>query len=649
MIEYSPMSKPREPYQVFEDRRYRLFGRDGDVRALLGRCGAKGFTLITGRPRMGKTWLVEESCRRLVDEMGVVVGYFECPGGPVDAPLRAVADAYARWLSSASFREQGRSLVERHRGSLIGRVGETVGSLLEKAAKGGLELPVDLGIEKAFRSLAAVDRDLKTGGLQLPPLPYDQARDLVSLLARLSGQDVVLVFDQWEKSEDWRRELALVDTYLRNPDDWPEGHVVAVVRDEPASEELIEKAKRTIRDWPAAEHHRLPSMDLSGNEGERLADLVRNRLPDAAEGVSDERLVALTDGYPGVVDQWTNSATRKRIRTTEDLDATARDAQANRFPELEAELGRLRAENQYESLALALRLSLVPSFERGDAWEVLEPIVLTATTQRDLLIDLQDRGVLSDDSLDVPTFGHETRREVTVRWGIDNARARTRQQAIQLITRAAELIQTTEEPQAILPTLTILETYRRAADLTLTDQCDVFYQSCRSLLGETDHDTLRAMAIAMEKSPLREQFDSGIPLLAMGLLNTLNAAKSEDDLSRRDALLEELRGQASAHPGDGAVREQLARALAVYATDSYYNERIAETRTAVTELENLSTTGGASETIEVALLAAAAMLWDLHGRCDDSESQQRLLRELKPWELTRDRLESALAEMDALD
>jgi hypothetical protein len=49
--------------------------------------------------------------------------------------------------------------------------------------------------------------------------------------------------------------------------------------------------------------------------------------------------------------------------------------------------------------------------------------------------------------------------------------------------------------------------------------------------------------------------------LAMGLFNTLNAAKTEGDLARRAALLDELRALARNYPNNAAVREQLASGL----------------------------------------------------------------------------------------
>jgi len=50
--------------------------------------------------------------------------------------------------------------------------------------------------------------------------------------------------------------------------------------------------------------------------------------------------------------------------------------------------------------------------------------------------------------------------------------------------------------------------------------------------------------------------------LAKGLHNTQVNAKVEDDLARRDALLDELRALARAHTDDFAVRQPLASIIA---------------------------------------------------------------------------------------
>jgi hypothetical protein len=70
-------------------------------------------------------------------------------------------------------------------------------------------------------------------------------------------------------------------------------------------------------------------------------------------------------------------------------------------------------------------------------------------------------------------------------------------------------------------------------------------------------DELRALAHTYpDDAPVRE-------LLAKGLLSTLVGAKAEDDLTRRDVLLDELRTLAHTYPHDAPVREQLAKGLLV--------------------------------------------------------------------------------------
>jgi hypothetical protein len=83
--------------------------------------------------------------------------------------------------------------------------------------------------------------------------------------------------------------------------------------------------------------------------------------------------------------------------------------------------------------------------------------------------------------------------------------------------------------------------------------------------------------------------------LANGLFITRNDAKAEDDLARRDALLEELRGLAGAHPEDAAVREQLAKGLArtmLDAVDEGQPERRAKLGEALRALANANPDDG---------------------------------------------------------
>ena len=151
---------------AFPDRRDLLFGREPDIAYLMGRAKAKGLTAVVGRPKMGKTWLLEEVARRLASDEGYLVGYHECRGQTSDLFLRAISDLYTRWLSDASYLAQARSLWKRHKDHVITGVGKAVGKVF-KAVAGMAGSPLEkLGdlVQEAFGGLAIADRDRETGG-----------------------------------------------------------------------------------------------------------------------------------------------------------------------------------------------------------------------------------------------------------------------------------------------------------------------------------------------------------------------------------------------------------------------------------------------------------------------------------------------------
>jgi hypothetical protein len=90
-----------------------------------------------------------------------------------------------------------------------------------------------------------------------------------------------------------------------------------------------------------------------------------------------------------------------------------------------------------------------------------------------------------------------------------------------------------------------------------------FSYLCWNLTKE-ENDLGRRDALLEELRALAQAFpqDSAVhDLLAMGLFTTRNAAKKENDLVRRDALLVELRQLQQAWPQNAAVREPLAMGL----------------------------------------------------------------------------------------
>ena len=204
-----------------DDRRDRLFGREPDIAYLTARSsGTQGVTLVVGRPKLGKTWLLQQTADRLATESDALVGYHDCKAETADLLLCAVSDLYTRWLADAGNFAQARSLWARHKGTFTARSGQAVGRLMETLGGRSDWVPKTIGskIREGFDALSTADDDLKSGGLRLRPLSYDQALELVRIVHAVSGnRPPVLVLDAWEKSPGFGVEKKILDTLLVEP------------------------------------------------------------------------------------------------------------------------------------------------------------------------------------------------------------------------------------------------------------------------------------------------------------------------------------------------------------------------------------------------------------------------------------------------
>jgi hypothetical protein len=177
----------------FVDNSERLFGREPDLAYLLERAGHSGMTAVVGRAQMGKSWLLTEFARqlsrnsahsqsttvlKLLGQPSYLVGFAESLGETADLLLRAVVDLYSRWLSTSTYLEQAQVVVEQQKKDFISRTGEAAGVLFEKLSKlGGKPIEAVGGLVKeTFEALANANRDLLSGGLQLPRLQIEQGR-----------------------------------------------------------------------------------------------------------------------------------------------------------------------------------------------------------------------------------------------------------------------------------------------------------------------------------------------------------------------------------------------------------------------------------------------------------------------------------------
>jgi hypothetical protein len=94
-------------------------------------------------------------------------------------------------------------------------------------------------------------------------------------------------------------------------------------------------------------------------------------------------------------------------------------------------------------------------------------------------------------------------------------------------------------------------------ELMLDDVSQSIGIAATSLIPDVDFETdldLPATRLAIQKEPRLA------PLISMGLLNNLIHAKAENQLKRRDDLLEELRQFQQSWKEDAAIRETLVRA-----------------------------------------------------------------------------------------
>jgi hypothetical protein len=534
------------------DRRDRLFGREGDLAHLLERARFKGLTAVVARPQMGKSWLLTELARRLAQEHEPphLVGFAESFGETPDLLLRTVVDLYARWLSDAGFWQQARKVWENEKANLLPGVAKAVTKIFKETHP--VTKPAAVAVEEAINGLVAADERLRTGALQLPMLSYEQARDLVASVARISGRPIALFLEQWEKSPDAPRESKTLDSFLHHLDDWPACHIFMALRpDDPAHREVKKLAKSLSG---TAETYPLQEMHLGRNESHGLATFVRKLVP-AAAALNDEELLRLIDGYPGVVYQWTSEYQSAHMHTLADLQKVAKDAQNNRFSDLEALLPDLDGDPR----RLAIRLALLPPDDQ--TWPTLRNEWLGDLTEG-LIDDLAHDKVL--ESRDPPGFGHAKRWEAARDWLLEHRRTAVRSETEGLIARLATPVRLATRvgglDRVFLPhTAALRSLLSETREVGAGDAWTATCQAAATLFG--DLSSVDETLVRGANQARSEALGAMAPLLAVGLYNALTAAEANHDMARRDALLDELRALAAAHPADAAVREPLARGL----------------------------------------------------------------------------------------
>ena len=535
--------------EAFPDRRDQLFGREADVHFLADRAARPGLTAVVAQPLMGKTWTMNEVARRLLEERRYLVGYHESKAAESSHLLYAVSNLYVRWLDDSAMREQAISLWERHKDSLVPLVAKMMGMLFDKLGASEVAGGVAGVVRSAFDGLANAQKDLLSGGLQIAPLPYDEARSLASLVANVSKRRVVLILDAWEKSPSPRAEFATLEAFLKHQDAWPHTHVFLAVRNpELDSTKVNDEAYRRTRDLcsinPAAALYELPPMrQEEARERLRIVSFVRDRVP-AAKTHTEQRILEMIDGYPGVLDFWTNEANRSAMRTEEDLRKEASNAHALRY----LELAHLLSGLQETQCMLAARLAV---FQRLDAqsWVGFRELLLKDQAEA-AVRDLTDSGVLADESF--PTYGHDTRHAAARRWLVDHKRPLMRRTSEQIIeTLAARITGISSASRPFLEALSACSETARQVGADPITCCLV--DAARAAFGDDEAIAHRGFDELYPKAVERNR--SFVPLVAASLFNRGVTKRLRGD---RDG---EIADYTAAIELPGAPADQVATAL----------------------------------------------------------------------------------------
>jgi hypothetical protein len=576
----------------FPDRSQALYGREPDLAYLLERSQRSGLTAVVGRAQMGKSWLLVELARRLSLDGGrgrsganplslagpprSLVGFIESQGLTADLLLRGAVDLYTSWLSDSSFREQARVVYAQQKKEIVGKTGEAFGEILEKLSKlvpSPLESVSGL-VKYTFDGLAAVNREMLSGGVQLARLSIEQGRDLLALVHRITDCQIVLVLDQWEQTAGTDVEVSVLHSFLRHLEEWPPCHIFLGVR---PGERPYAAVKQLQKGFPgAAEIYELPPMHLDEACGGALARHVRDVVPAAAK-VSDAELLDMISGYPGTVSQWTSRYRSGRLESLADMQEAAANAQSYRYTEFDELLPKM---SESERL-LSMRLALMPACGDAEDWKALKAIALEGVRGRDLDA-LKNAQIL--ESVSPPSYGHAKRLEAALRWFTDQWPTDLGGVCELLIFSLGSLVRkASPEESPYLGSLVDLSAL--ASKLSLSAGAQALCEAGRTLFKFPDLDFEKVLGFVSEPGELPESIT---PLLAMSLHNMLYQAAREGSIDLCYVLMARLRSLAQACPRDATVREALARG--VYHTLIYLKEEAgtpARRDALVTELRSI--------------------------------------------------------------
>lgn len=533
----------------------KLFGRDKDIEFLKNRALRSGLTAIVARPQMGKSWLLRQVAYELGAEETYIcsVGFAESYGQTIDLFLRAISDLYKRMLLRTSFVGQAKIVWERQKDRLVEGFSKLAGSL----AKGAIPVYGTL-VENLLNGIVSVNKDLISGGLQLPLLAYEQAKDLIGAVALVDSRPIVLFLDQWEQSSNLTADVHLFRSILANERDWPNFHIFLGVR---AVDGMPKHLVELERGYPKAKLYNLPPMDLNSEaEKDRLFIFLGNNIK-GIDGIDRNDLLKLIDGNPGVVSRWISSDHTSESIDFEVLSKIANNAHSYRFDEVKEKLLGL----SQDCIRLIARLAFMSIVSSREAWPFFKEIIFTDIDETKL-DELKIWFVLEE--IDPPSFGHELRWEEFRKQMIDNRLMVTRQEVQNIVTKISSKITNTTNPTGrILCYFSALLSFVSFDEKIFSNNliksfCFIPLAMSKELRASSvQHNHICELLLSAAKECLDSKVDSGLSMLTMGFANVLGMITSEDNRIYRAAMLKELRALAMAWPENEDLQENLARGL----------------------------------------------------------------------------------------
>jgi hypothetical protein len=500
---------------------------------------------------MGKSWLLTETARCLtVSADPPLVGYTECMGESADQFLRATVDLYTRWLTNSSWTEQAQVVWAQQSKDLVGRTGEAVGSIFHSLSKAvGFE-PIGSIVEGSFKTLASMNRDLTSSGITVPRLLSEQALEVLSLIHKISGKPIVMLFDQWEKSPALVLESNVLDVFLRHIDEWPPCHFIIGTRPDDQPLKLIKELDSHSQG--ALESYELLPMHLSAGERDRVIRCLHTHLPITQKS-TDASLLQMLSGYPGTLSRWLSPYNKSKTLTLDGLTQLSTDAQAYRFREFDELMPALSD----AEITVAMLLALVPSSADDREWMVIRTVILKGLSSK-LLDELKTRRIL--EQVRPPRFGHSKRAEAALRWFEEHRSESLREECESLVVRLASLINSTENE--LLPFINCLRalsvtSLRLGLDDSYLVLCDIA-KSLQGKLGVINSRKLLKVSITIQDLPFGEQVAS---LLSMGLVNACIHAHGKKLLELRNQLFLQLTRLLQVFPNDQGVRLRVSMGL----------------------------------------------------------------------------------------